>query len=282
MNLDDMIKKITTDIKNDSSPIDQSLKKKFNNILIPIPVIIKQEILVTILKKLAKDFSPIVILPKSMKGNPGVSLIIEIIGENSTYFEDDTMPIRPIIEQTKLVLIPELTLEVASKINLLMADSNISKIILEALLRKIPVNAGFSVLESVSGSELPFTLKNKINELKNSLTNMGITFQSFSEMFQPFGINTQDYNVLLEGISQGQMENIICTEGDGISSGLCLGKDMEAVKNIINSGVDRIGSTVGIKIDIPEEVAKYIDHTMLKPQVTEDEIKQLCWEAKKY
>ncbi len=282
MNLDDLINKITMDIKNDSSPVDQSFKKKFNNILIPIPINIKQDLLIAILKKLVTDFSPVVILPKSMKGKPGLSLIIEIIGENSTYFEDETMPIRPIIEQTKLVLIPEITLEIASKINLLMADSNISKIILEALLRKIPVNAGFSVLENASGSDLSFTLKNKINELKNSLTNMGITFQSFNEMFQPFGINTQSYDTSLEGVSQDQVENIICTEEDCTGCGLCLEKNIEAVKNIINTGADRIGSKVGVKIDIPQEVAKYIDHTMLKPQVTEDEIKQLCWEAKKY
>ncbi|HPP87237.1 MAG TPA: deoxyribose-phosphate aldolase [bacterium] len=37
-----------------------------------------------------------------------------------------------------------------------------------------------------------------------------------------------------------------------------------------------------MKVDLPSEVANLIDHTLLKPEVTRDQIIKLCEEAKKY
>jgi deoxyribose-phosphate aldolase len=34
--------------------------------------------------------------------------------------------------------------------------------------------------------------------------------------------------------------------------------------------------------EVPERIARIIDHTLLKPEATEDDIRHLCWEAKKY
>ncbi|MFP4687875.1 MAG: deoxyribose-phosphate aldolase [bacterium] len=43
----------------------------------------------------------------------------------------------------------------------------------------------------------------------------------------------------------------------------------------------RLGTTIGVR-DVRAEVAGYIDHTMLNPDVTRDEIVQLCEEARDY
>jgi deoxyribose-phosphate aldolase len=40
-------------------------------------------------------------------------------------------------------------------------------------------------------------------------------------------------------------------------------------------------STLG-KVDVGPEVARYIDHTLLKPDASQDQIAQLCYEARKY
>jgi deoxyribose-phosphate aldolase len=51
--------------------------------------------------------------------------------------------------------------------------------------------------------------------------------------------------------------------------------------NVVNAGAERLSSTLGV---IPQDLnlAKLIDHTLLKPDATQQEIAQLCFEARKY
>jgi len=70
-----------------------------------------------------------------------------------------------------------------------------------------------------------------------------------------------------------------CTEecADGVCVRLCF----DQVGHVINAGAERITSTLG---SIPEDqdIASTIDHTLLKPDATPDQIAQLCYEARKY
>ena len=62
--------------------------------------------------------------------------------------------------------------------------------------------------------------------------------------------------------------------------GLCVKTCFDQVGEVISAGAERISSTLGI---IPEgDIAATIDHTLLKPEATSDQIAQLCYEAKKY
>jgi len=68
-----------------------------------------------------------------------------------------------------------------------------------------------------------------------------------------------------------------------ISCGHCATKKPEAVKNIVQSGADRIGSKTGIdgaKIDV--KMASMIDHTILKPDATREQLIKVCEEAKEF
>lgn len=57
----------------------------------------------------------------------------------------------------------------------------------------------------------------------------------------------------------------------------------KAVKNIVQNGASRIAAGPGIGEALPDKnLASKIDHTLLKPDATPDEIKKLCSEAKKY
>ncbi len=57
----------------------------------------------------------------------------------------------------------------------------------------------------------------------------------------------------------------------------------QAVKNIINNGADRVAAGLGIGENLPDQnLAPYIDHTLLKPDATPDDIKKLCEEAREY
>ena len=57
----------------------------------------------------------------------------------------------------------------------------------------------------------------------------------------------------------------------------------EAVKNIINNGADRIAAGLGVGDVLSDKsIARIIDHTLLKPETTKEEIVTLCSEAKEY
>src|SRR5215831_15132869 len=75
-----------------------------------------------------------------------------------------------------------------------------------------------------------------------------------------------------------------CCHGGTCSDGLCVIHNKEGVKNIVQSGADRITAGMGVEAagGVETDLASYIDHTLLKPDATIGEIKKLCEEAKKY
>lgn len=71
--------------------------------------------------------------------------------------------------------------------------------------------------------------------------------------------------------------------------GTCVGWERNVVdqpstvKKIIHNGADRIAAGIGIGEElIDKDVARMIDHTLLKPEATPQEIKKLCEEARTY
>jgi len=65
------------------------------------------------------------------------------------------------------------------------------------------------------------------------------------------------------------------------AEGLCVRVCTDRMGNVVSAGAERLSSTLGV---IPQDqaLAKMIDHTLLKPDATQQEIAQLCFEAKKY
>src|SRR5512136_244381 len=65
------------------------------------------------------------------------------------------------------------------------------------------------------------------------------------------------------------------------ADGLCVRPCFDRAGKVVDAGAERLSSTIGM---IPQDVnlAKMIDHTLLKPDATPDQIAQLCFEARKY
>lgn len=61
----------------------------------------------------------------------------------------------------------------------------------------------------------------------------------------------------------------------------CVSHKKSAVTNIVEAGACRIGNSLG-SCDMQPAIAKMIDHTLLKPEATREQIIQLAEEAKKY
>ncbi len=56
---------------------------------------------------------------------------------------------------------------------------------------------------------------------------------------------------------------------------------VQRVRPVVHAGADRVASTLGI-MPTDGSLAHMIDHTILKPDATQDQIAQLCYEAKKH
>jgi len=61
----------------------------------------------------------------------------------------------------------------------------------------------------------------------------------------------------------------------------CIIRNKSASENIIKAGADRISTNLGISYEA-QKIAKMIDHTLLKPEATIMQIRNLCAEARKF
>jgi len=66
-----------------------------------------------------------------------------------------------------------------------------------------------------------------------------------------------------------------------IANGVKVKTCFDNAGHVVSAGAERLTSTLGV---IPEDhnLARMIDHTLLKPDATSDQIAQLCFEARKY
>jgi len=66
-----------------------------------------------------------------------------------------------------------------------------------------------------------------------------------------------------------------------IACGRCAEQEPGKARAIVEAGASRLGNALG-SVKIAQDLARMIDHTLLKPDATQAEIAQLCYEAKKY
>ncbi len=71
------------------------------------------------------------------------------------------------------------------------------------------------------------------------------------------------------------------TAAECTGAGRCASVKTEAVRHIIANGADRVGAAPGVGVVDPT-IARMIDHTLLKPDATREELDQLCKEAVQY
>ncbi len=82
-----------------------------------------------------------------------------------------------------------------------------------------------------------------------------------------------------EEISQQAVDGDICSAE--CADGICVRTCFNRVGEVVSAGASRLTSQLG---SIPEDpnLGRMIDHTLLKPDATADQIAQLCYEARKY
>jgi len=80
---------------------------------------------------------------------------------------------------------------------------------------------------------------------------------------------------------QEEQEKAEAGAGDAVAPPISAHNYVERVQPVVKAGADRIASTLGIA-PTDGRLAHMIDHTLLKPDATQDQIAQLCYEARKY
>ena len=76
-------------------------------------------------------------------------------------------------------------------------------------------------------------------------------------------------------LADGEQCKLNCADG------LCVRTCFDRTGQVVGAGAERLSATIGA---IPQDLnlAKMIDHTLLKPDATPDQVAQLCFEARKY
>jgi deoxyribose-phosphate aldolase len=86
-------------------------------------------------------------------------------------------------------------------------------------------------------------------------------------------MSTMDRTELVEAVTRQVLE--------ALAAGYDLCDTPEKVRQVVANGADRV-SFHGEAADVPLDLAKYIDHTLLKPEATASDIDRLCAEAREY
>ena len=107
----------------------------------------------------------------------------------------------------------------------------------------------------------------------------------------PGGGQTEQF---VETVTQKVLQALVTTKGGGSQRGghqfdkicaecvgNCVANCTAKVRDMVEAGASRV-SYGGNGAEVPADLAKHIDHTLLKPAATAEQIDQLCDEAKQY
>lgn len=170
------------------------------------------------------------------------------------------------------VWLPNLSLNAASKIARLVPDSLVCILAVRALLLGIPVAAARDSLypAGVDPEKVPEPVRARVEELVAELRKLGVRICPVDRLAA--GPATGAASGTTPGCSGG---------GDCTACGLCVEKQPHAVRAMVESGAARIAAAPGSQPQAGD-LAALIDHTLLKPDATEKDVRKLCEEAKQY
>jgi deoxyribose-phosphate aldolase len=158
---------------------------------------------------------------------------------------------------------PNLTLNSASKLCELMGDNLALSFLVQGIIRKKKIVVAKNGLYCcIPPEKFPSEISAKIKNIISCLERFGIKIIDIEQA--------------------SKITNSTCAQdkGECIGCGQCILKNPNGVSNILHMGADRISSSLGCIGG--KKIARFIDHTLLKPDATPEAIKKLCAEAIKY
>ncbi len=176
-----------------------------------------------------------------------------------------------LVTRCDAVLFPTLSLSTLSEVTELDGSGPAGRLAVEALGQDKNVIVP-SDTEIASTSD---TLQQKFNQKLEEAVNLGLITAPLHEM---------SYELLQSSVDSGELTEVTVAREkteEGASPGMAVSKDDDEFSAVMQDEQMRIGTTIGVR-DVQQEVAEYIDHTLLNPDATREEIVELCEEARDY
>jgi deoxyribose-phosphate aldolase len=204
------------------------------------------------IKMLNQRYKTAILLSSTASRVIGRENIVNNTGVSEVY-EDNGTKLEELYSYDSIVL-ANLTISSLSKLANMINDCILTDVVINYLINKKPVYVGLDFLRYLISINPTATSAVQENILK--LKKMGASEINISEI----GSLAVGSKVFLEKSKVNGTQ----------------------YKTLINAGAGRIGSSFGMKVEVPKEVANLIDHTLLKPDVTREQILELCRDAKQY
>lgn len=208
---------------------------------------------------MTKSATTVIGIPKIRSISEGGTIITEYTQE----FHEKVLPC------TNALYVPVLSLNTAAKVAALNADSLGTITMVFALMNGVPVIAAKNSIFccQIIPENISHLILQRINQIINQLREIGVKVIDIRELSR---------DVPLQEVRTTGVPYTISSAGKEVSS-----EYTAAYQILVNGGASRIGAEPG-RANFDQGLAKYIDHTILKADATEDEIQKLCEEAKAY
>lgn len=264
-------------------------------------------------KKISENYETKILLTKSAEKIIGIEKFSNIKAE--LLKDDGNQDPIAISSWPDILIIPILTLNGLTKIAGLVPDSLHSNVIIGCLERGIPIVAardsiwcscytppvpgsplyrkveeyigqvkGFGV-KVISVSELAKEIlgsgdaATSGNEIKLTMSSSGKIFNGASKIGGP-SLETGKSSFKVKTIAGDECPAFTKPDIECSDCGKCVEKKSGSVQAVVAAGADRISARDAKNIG--DQLAPLIDHTVLKANVTQEEIGKLCEEARKF
>jgi len=169
------------------------------------------------------------------------------------------------------VLLPTISLDTLNQISDLDGEDASGRIACEALSQGKTVWAP----EDTIGNDCSSEVRRKIDRKLQEAGEMGLLSTPLHEL---------SFDFLETSGKSGELTEVTVCRGEPDpekEEGVQVSRDEDEFSAVVQTDDVRIGTTIGVR-DVKEEVGGYIDHTLLNPDVTREDIVQLCEEAAEY
>ncbi len=162
------------------------------------------------------------------------------------------------------------TRTILHKIGRMDRDSLASAVAVEALQRNKPVMMLDDSWESYQSEA-------------NKVQDMGVHFGALTDVDRIFPVPPMP--MMPSGSARpaaaAPAQNPLPANCTACQDGTCVTHWSERVRRMMEAGAQRVSSALGLHA-VPKDLASMIDHTLLKPEATEDQVRKLCAEAAEY
>jgi deoxyribose-phosphate aldolase len=167
------------------------------------------------------------------------------------------------------IIIVNTSVNVLAKTALLIADTPVTGAIQNFVRSGRPV---VLTIDGLAGWRANPAMTSKVDRYLQDVAGYGIGVATFEDLVEAPAAAAASSEKLPDGETD-------CCKCDW--AGHCARLCHDRVSAMRTEGVVRVASTLGMQ-SLGKDVAGLIDHTLLKPDATEDQIRQLCDEARKY